>query len=154
MVRSVPGDAHWPNAAEKPVELVSTELAGVWDSFPDLPFRSALKVAVCRLHAKYRPLFKSSRLSMRLGVPLKITSARAAFIQSESNCYAAEFERLGSENGCYGRQRQRVNSIRARTRLATCARAQLTRQRRHPVQINSGDFFMFWRSSSKKSNRL
>jgi hypothetical protein len=25
MVRSVPGDAHWPNAAEKPVELVRTE---------------------------------------------------------------------------------------------------------------------------------
>jgi hypothetical protein len=29
MVRSVPGDAHWPNAADKPVELVRTELDGV-----------------------------------------------------------------------------------------------------------------------------
>jgi hypothetical protein len=38
MVRSVPGDAHWPNAAEKPADLVRTELAGVWDSFPDFVF--------------------------------------------------------------------------------------------------------------------
>jgi hypothetical protein len=38
-------------------------------------------------------------------------------------------------------QRQCVNSIRARKRLATCARAQLTRQRTHPVQIKNGDFF-------------
>jgi hypothetical protein len=29
MVRSVPGDAHWPNAAEKPVKLVRTELTGL-----------------------------------------------------------------------------------------------------------------------------
>jgi hypothetical protein len=65
MVRSVPGDAHWPNAAEQLVDLLRTELAGVWDSFQDLPYRSALKVAVCHLKAKYRPI-KSSRLSMRL----------------------------------------------------------------------------------------
>jgi hypothetical protein len=44
MVRSVPGDAHWPIAAENPVELVRTELAGLWDSFPDLYFVSYSKL--------------------------------------------------------------------------------------------------------------
>jgi hypothetical protein len=48
-------------------------------------------------------------------------------------------------------RRKDLNSISARTRLATCAGAQLTRQRTHPVQINNGDFFMFLRSSSSKN---
>jgi hypothetical protein len=47
------------------------ELASVWESFPDLPFRSALNVAIYHLNEKYRPSFKSSRLSMHIGVPLK-----------------------------------------------------------------------------------
>jgi hypothetical protein len=47
-------------------------------------------------------------------------------------------------------RRKDVNSIRARARLATCARAQLTRLRAHPVQMNNADFFIFGRSSSSK----
>jgi hypothetical protein len=48
-------------------------------------------------------------------------------------------------------RRKDVTSIRARARLATYARARLTRQRTHPVLKNNGDFFMFWISSSSKN---
>jgi hypothetical protein len=152
MVRSVPGDAHWPNVAEKPVELVRTEIAGVWDSFPDLPFRSALKVAACHLNAKYRPIFKSSRLSMHLGVPLKkLPLLEPPLFSLNPIAMPPSLKDLEARMDAMDRQRQRVNSIRARARLATCARAQLTRQRTHPVQTNNGDFFMFWRSSSSEN---
>jgi hypothetical protein len=104
MVRSVPGDTHWPNAAEKPVELVRTELASVWDSFPDLTFRSALKVAICHLNEKYRLIFQViSTINAPWRSSKETSSAGAAFIQPQSDCYATEFERFGSETGCYGR---------------------------------------------------
>jgi hypothetical protein len=47
-------------------------------------------------------------------------------------------------------RRKDVNSIRARARLATYARAHLTRLPAHPVQMNNADFFTLWRSSSSK----
>jgi hypothetical protein len=127
MVRSVPGDAHWPNAAVKPVELVRTEVAGAWDSFPDLPFRSALKVAVCHLNAKYRPLCKSSRLSMHLGVPrTKLPMIEPPLFSLNPIAMPPSLKVLEARMDARDGQRKRVNSIRARARLATCARAQLT----------------------------
>jgi hypothetical protein len=152
MVRSVPGHDPWPNAAEKPVELVRTGLAGVWDSFPYLPFRSALKFAFCQLNENYRPSFKASRLSMHLGVPLKkLSLLEPPLFSLNPIAMPPSLKDLEGRLDATDGRRKDVNSIRACTRLSTFTRAQLTRQRTNPVQINNGDFFMFWKSSTSKN---
>jgi hypothetical protein len=152
MVRSVPGDTHWPNAAENPVELVRTELASVWDSFPDLAFRSALKVAICHLNEKIDFFFKSSRLSMHLGVPLKkLALLEPPLFSLNPIAMRPSLKDLEARLDAINGRRNDINSIRAHARLATCARAKLTQQQTHPVHIKNGDFFMFWRSSSSKN---
>jgi hypothetical protein len=127
MVRSVPGDTHWPNAAENPVELVRTELASVWDSFPDLAFRSALKVAICHLNEKIDFFFKSSRLSMHLGVPLKkLALLEPPLFSLNPIAMRPSLKDLEARLDAINGRRNDINSIRARARLATCARAKLT----------------------------
>lgn len=52
VVRAVSGDAHCPNAAEKPIELVRPELKSIWREYGDLPFSAALRVATMHMELK------------------------------------------------------------------------------------------------------
>jgi hypothetical protein len=124
--------------------------------FQILSFRSALKVTVFHLNAKYRPLFKSSRLSMHLGVPLKyLPLLEPPLFSLNPIAMPPSLKDLEARMDAMDGQRNRMNSIRARARLATCARAQLTRQRTHQVQINNGDFYYLLEILLvKKTNRL
>jgi hypothetical protein len=76
---------------------------------------------------------------MHLGVPLKkLPLLEPPLFSLNPIAMPPGLKELEAKMDAMDGQRQRVNSIRARARLATCARAQLTRQRTHPVQINNG----------------
>jgi hypothetical protein len=89
---------------------------------------------------------------MHVGVPLKILPLLEPLLFS-LNPIAMPPSLKDLEVRMDAMDGQRVNSIRPRARLATCARAQLTQQRTHPMQINNGGFFMFWRSFSSKNQK-
>lgn len=150
--RVVPRESHWPNLAEKGIDVLRMELKLILNMSsisnehisPDTLFQAAIK----RANKKVMKQYRMSRDSIHRGnrtIETEGEDCQPLFSLCPAPAADAELEAMLN---CMDEKREKVTETRARLRFLSALRSQV---KQAPPQLRNGDRFLYWKTETNAS---